>query len=137
MGLSGRAQCSGAGPVTHAEGNLVLIADNDAELRGHLCDVLAGMGLSAESLPLDSNLAQKRDIPILTLYRTCRHLVETEAMSDADRRACRSVLRQYWTGSWNGARLVTDVLSIPFPGLVSKAFDVKFRLFGAPGNFHR
>ncbi|HMB77448.1 MAG TPA: glycosyltransferase family 2 protein [Kiloniellaceae bacterium] len=85
----------------------------------------------------DSNLEHKRDIPILTLYRACRDLVESEALSDADRTACRRVLRQFWTGSWNGARLVTDVLSVPFPGLVSKAFDLKFRLFGAPGNFHR
>lgn len=119
-------------------GRLLQIEPAQVQMREHPQRYTRAAATSRKKLAWhDSNLAHKRDIPILTLYRTCRDLVETEALSDADRKACRAVLRQYWIGSWNGARLITDVLSIPFPGLVSKAFDVKFRLFGAPGNFHR
>jgi glycosyltransferase involved in cell wall biosynthesis len=85
----------------------------------------------------DSKLAGKRDIPVLTLYRAYRTLVSQEDLTDAERRACRKVLRQFWIKGWNSGRLVADVLSIPFPNMVNTAFNLKYRLFGAPGNFHR
>jgi glycosyltransferase involved in cell wall biosynthesis len=83
----------------------------------------------------DAQAASHVDIPVLTLYRTCRNLVENEALSEQDRRECRRVLRRFWVGSWNGPRLVADLVSVPFPGAVSMAWKIKYKLFGAPGNF--
>ena len=85
----------------------------------------------------DAKLEGKRDIPVLTLYRAYVALVDSEDLTDPERKACRKILRQFWLRGWNGGRLIADVLSIPFPSMVSKAFDIKYRLFGAPGNFHR
>ena len=85
----------------------------------------------------DSRLAGKRDIPVLTLFRAYKTLVNEEALSDSERKACRKVLRHFWIRGWNSGRLVADILSIPFPGIVNTAFNIKYRLFGAPGNFHR
>lgn len=83
----------------------------------------------------DTQARSHVDIPVLTLYRTARQLVETENLSDPDRRECRAVLRRFFIGSWNGPRLAVDLLSVPFPGLVSAAWKIKYKLFGAPGNF--
>ena len=83
----------------------------------------------------DTQARSHVDIPVLTLYRTARQLVDTENLSDPDRRECRAVLRRFFIGSWNGPRLAVDLLSVPFPGLVSTAWKIKYKLFGAPGNF--
>jgi len=83
----------------------------------------------------DTQAASHVDVPVLTLYRTCRDLVESENLSEQDRRECRAVLRRFWVGSWNGPRLVADLVSVPFPGAVSAAWKLKYKLFGAPGNF--
>jgi glycosyltransferase involved in cell wall biosynthesis len=85
----------------------------------------------------DTSLTKKRDIPVLNLYRTYRNLVETESLSEAERRACFRVLRRFWFSGWNGGRLTADILSIPFPQAIDIAFNIKHLLFGAPGNFHR
>jgi glycosyltransferase involved in cell wall biosynthesis len=83
----------------------------------------------------DSSREGRADLPTWTLYRTYRQLVATEDLSASDRAECRRVLRRFWYGSWNGARLLADLLAIPFPRAIDLAFRVKFRLFGAPGNF--
>jgi glycosyltransferase involved in cell wall biosynthesis len=83
----------------------------------------------------DSQAKSHVDIPVLTLYRTCRALVASENLSPADRKQCRAVLRRFWIGSWNGPRLAADLISVPFPGAVSAAWKIKYKLFGAPGNF--
>jgi hypothetical protein len=44
-------------------------------------------------------------------------------------------VRRFWIGSWNGPRLIADLVSVPFPGAVSMAWKIKYKLFGAPGNF--
>lgn len=85
----------------------------------------------------DSTQSGKRDIPVLTLFRMYEKLVESESLSDADRKACRNILKKFWFRGWNAGRLAADVLSIPFPSMVSTAFNVKYQLFGGPGNFHR
>jgi glycosyltransferase involved in cell wall biosynthesis len=85
----------------------------------------------------DSKMAGKKDVPILTLYRTYKGLIAGEELTDKQRHDCRKVLRQFWIKGWNSGRLVADVLSIPFPNMVNTAFNIKYRLFGAPGNFHR
>lgn len=85
----------------------------------------------------DSTQSGGKDIPVMTLYRTYKELVETEALSDADRKSCRGVLNQFWLRGWNAGRLAADILSVPFPSVVSKAFNIKYRLFGGPGNFHQ
>jgi glycosyltransferase involved in cell wall biosynthesis len=74
-------------------------------------------------------------LPTWTLYRTYRRLVATEDLNPRDRVECQQVLRRFWYGSWNSARLAADILSIPFPQAIDAAFKMKYRLFGAPGNF--
>lgn len=83
--------------------------------------------------------AKGRGLPTLILYNEYRKLVRSEALSDAERRACERVLRAWWFRNWNTARLVVDVLAVPFPGVVGVAEQLKSRLFGAaPGHFaHR
>jgi glycosyltransferase involved in cell wall biosynthesis len=83
----------------------------------------------------DTQAKSHVDIPVLTLYRTSRELVATENLTEQDRKECRAVLRRFFVGSWNGPRLAVDLLSVPFPGLVSTAWKIKYKLFGAPGNF--
>jgi glycosyltransferase involved in cell wall biosynthesis len=83
----------------------------------------------------DTQAASHVDVPVLTLYRTCRDLVENENLSAKDRSECRGVLRRFWIASWNGPRLIADLVSVPFPGAVSMAWKIKYKLFGAPGNF--
>lgn len=85
----------------------------------------------------DSSKVEKIDVPILTLYRVYRELVATEALSDAARRDCRAVLRRFWLKHLNLARLAADLASVPFPTAMSWAFNLRYRLFGAPGNFLR
>jgi glycosyltransferase involved in cell wall biosynthesis len=83
----------------------------------------------------DSSREGRADLPTWTLYRTYRQLVATEDLSASDRAECRRVLGRFWYGSWNSARLLADLLAIPFPRAIDLAFRAKFRLFGAPGNF--
>lgn len=85
----------------------------------------------------DTSLTEKRDIPVLNLYRTYRNLVETESLSETEKQACFRVLRRFWFSGWNGGRLAADLLSIPFPQVINIAFNIKHKLFGSPGNFHR
>ena len=77
------------------------------------------------------------DVPAITLFSTYRELVETEAMNDEDRAACRAVLRRFWLNGLNLGRLGADLLSIPFPSATSWAFKLRYKLLGAPGNFIR
>lgn len=85
----------------------------------------------------DASQAGKRDVPVHTLFNEYRRQVATAPLSEADRRACRRVLWWFWFRNWSAARLAADLLSIPFPRAVSVAWRIKFRLFGAPGNFVR
>jgi glycosyltransferase involved in cell wall biosynthesis len=85
----------------------------------------------------DTSKGGKIDIPVLTLYRTYQDLVESESLSDDDRCACRVVIRRFWLNGLNLGRLAADLLSIPFPSAVDWAFKVRYRIFGAPGNFLR
>ncbi len=85
----------------------------------------------------DSSRFGQRDLPVRTLFQEYRRMVATAPLSEADRRACRRVLRWFWFRNWSAGRLATDLLSIPFPRAVSIAWWIKFRLFGAPGNFVR
>ena len=85
----------------------------------------------------DSTQAGKKDIPVLTLYQVYRELVRSEQLNDADRRACKWILQRYWFNWLNAGRLAADLVSVPFPRMVSAAWWIKFRLFGAPGNFVR
>jgi glycosyltransferase involved in cell wall biosynthesis len=83
----------------------------------------------------DTSKSNQVDFPVLTLYRTCRELVEKENLSATDRSQCRWVMRRFWFNWLNFGRLAADFLSVPFPSAVDWAFRVRYRLFGAPGNF--
>ena len=85
----------------------------------------------------DTSRIGHRDVPVHTLFHEYRRMVEAASLSEADRRACRRILRWFWFRNWSAGRLATDLLSIPFPRLVSIAWWIKFRLFGAPGTFLR
>jgi len=85
----------------------------------------------------DSSLSGRRDIPVLKLFRTYRTLVDQENVTDEERKICRQALRKFWLFSWNGPRLIADLLSIPFPRAVSLAVSAKLRVFGGEGNFLR
>ncbi len=76
--------------------------------------------------------------PSLELYRTYRRLVAREALSEADRHACRRVLRRWWLVNWNALRVAADLLDLVVPGTAGLAESLKIRLFGpAPGHFLR
>ena len=79
----------------------------------------------------------ERELSILKIYRVCRQLIETESLSDAERRACRWVLRRFWLQGWTGGRLIAELLSIPFPRASSifRALAIKLKLSGAPRDF--
>ena len=83
----------------------------------------------------DTSLKGKKDIPVLTLYRIYKDLVEQEDLTKDERRACRHALRKFWMFSWNGARLIADLISVPFPRAVNLAVAAKLRVFGGDGNF--
>jgi glycosyltransferase involved in cell wall biosynthesis len=85
----------------------------------------------------DTRKAGAIEVPAITLYRAYRHLVETEALSDRDRAECRAVLRRFWLNGLNLGRLAADLLSVPFPTAATWAFKLRYKLFGAPGNFLR
>lgn len=78
-----------------------------------------------------------REVAILRLYRVYRNLVNTESLSDAERRACRRVLKRFWLQGWTGVRLVAELISVPFPRVASMARDlaIKLNLSGAPKDF--
>jgi len=83
----------------------------------------------------DTSKTNRVDFPVLTLYRTCRDMVETERLDPADQAQCRWVMRRFWFNWLNAGRLAADLLSVPFPSAVDFAFRARYRLFGAPGNF--
>lgn len=85
----------------------------------------------------DVDRTGKVEVPVITLFRTYRKLVETEAMTDEDRAECRAVLRRFWLQGFNLGRLGADLLSVPFPPAATWAFNLRYKLFGAPGNFLR
>jgi glycosyltransferase involved in cell wall biosynthesis len=87
----------------------------------------------------DTTRSGEHEVSILRLYRVYRQLVETESLSEAERRACRRVLRRFWLQGWSGVRLAAELLSIPFPRAASicREFAIKLKLSGAPGNFLR
>jgi glycosyltransferase involved in cell wall biosynthesis len=85
----------------------------------------------------DSSRAGQHGVPVRALFCEYRRMIQTVPLSEHDRRACRGVLRWFWFCNWSAGRLATDLLSIPFPRTVSIAWWIKFKLFGAPGNFVR
>lgn len=119
-------------------GRLLQLDEPLNELREHPVRYTRQTKTSAMKLTWhDTAKAGQRDVPVLRLFRTYQRLVESEDLSEADRRACRAVLRRYWLSWLNLGRLASDLVSVPFPGAVSLAWQLKFRLFGAPGNFLR
>ena len=87
----------------------------------------------------DPERGLKTELSIITLYRVYRQLVETENLTDADRRACRRVLKRFWLQGWTAARLIAELVSVPFPRAASICRDVaiKLRFPGAPKDFLR
>lgn len=83
----------------------------------------------------DANRAGTFEVPALILFRAYRKLVETEVMSDEDRAECRAVMRRFWLNGLNLGRLGADLLEVPFPSAATWAFKLRYKLFGAPGNF--
>lgn len=83
----------------------------------------------------DTSLDGKRDIPVLKLFRTYKALVDQEVLSNEERRTCQRALRKFWLCSWNGPRLLADLVSVPFPRVVNLAVAAKLRVFGGEGNF--
>lgn len=78
----------------------------------------------------------RRPLPSLELWRTYRRLVESEALSDSERRACRTVLARWWLVNWNTFRVAADLVDRVAPGFVGFAERIRTRLFGpAPGHF--
>jgi hypothetical protein len=86
----------------------------------------------------DSSAKRTALMPTLYLYGQYLRLVQTEALSPAERCRCFAVLGRWWFSNWNAVRVGTDVLSIAVPGTVGYAERVKNRMFGpAPGHFVR
>ncbi|MFZ1426167.1 MAG: hypothetical protein WAS21_05305, partial [Geminicoccaceae bacterium] len=86
----------------------------------------------------DSSAKRTALMPTLYLYGQYLRLVQTEALSLAERCRCFAVLGRWWFSNWNAVRVGTDVLSIAVPGTVGYAERVKNRMFGpAPGHFVR
>lgn len=87
----------------------------------------------------DPSRSRRNELSILTLYRTYRELVNTESMTEMERKECRKVLRRFWVQGWTGARLLAELISIPFPGAASFFRDIaiKLNLSGAPKDFIR
>jgi glycosyltransferase involved in cell wall biosynthesis len=83
----------------------------------------------------DTSRKGRVDVPAWTLYRAYRALVEAEPLDERERAACRRVLRRFWLAWRNSARLAVELVSIPFPNAAHAAFEIKARLFGAPGDF--
>lgn len=131
---------SGADKVFQAQmalrGRLVQLPEPLVEMREHGARYTRATASARTKLAWhDTKLSGKIDIPVLTLYRTYKYLVENENLDEIERRSCRRVLTRFWVGSWNGARLAADLLAVPFPRAVSVAWRVKHKLFGSPGNF--
>jgi glycosyltransferase involved in cell wall biosynthesis len=119
-------------------GRMLQLESIDVQMREHPGRYTRATRTSTNKLAWhNASLAGQRDIPVLTLYRTYRQLVKTEDLTAEQRGSCLRVLRLFWFHGWNSGRLLADVLSVPFPSMVGRAFDIKYRLFGAPGNFHR
>ena len=118
-------------------GRMVLLPEPLLDMREHGARYTRATASARTKLAWhDTSQTGKVDVPILTLYRSYKQMVETESLLDEkERQACRRVLRRFWTGSWNGGRLVADLLSVPFPRAVTMAWRVKHKLFGSPGNF--
>lgn len=76
-----------------------------------------------------------KEVPSWKLYQVYLQFVESESLSDHDRWASRKVLKRFWFTNWNFVRLIADIISIPIPRAFDFAVIVKYRLFGAPGNF--
>jgi glycosyltransferase involved in cell wall biosynthesis len=81
----------------------------------------------------DTSREGRIDVPVWTLYRAYRMLVETEPLDERERAACRRILGRFWLSGWHSARLAVELASIPFPNAAHAAFEIKARLFGAPG----
>jgi glycosyltransferase involved in cell wall biosynthesis len=79
----------------------------------------------------------ERELSILRIFRVYRQLIETESLSQADRQACRRVLRRFWIQGWSLGRLIAELLSIPFPRASSifRAIAIKLKMSGAPRDF--
>lgn len=117
-------------------GRMVLIDEPLVEMREHESRYTrATKNARAKLAWHDPSKRGQIDVPVWTLYSHYRAMVEEADLPETERRACRRVLRRFWLASWNGGRLIADLLSVPFPGAVSWAWRVKYRLFGAPGNF--
>jgi glycosyltransferase involved in cell wall biosynthesis len=88
---------------------------------------------------MDPIRAGERELSILKIYRVYRRLIETEALSEAERQTCRRVLRRLWIRGWYWGRLIAELLSIPFPRASSifRALAIKLKMSGAPRDFDR
>jgi hypothetical protein len=117
-------------------GRLLQLDERLAQIREHPDRYTRLMGSArAKQVWHDTNSSRRSSLPTWILYRRYRRLVATENLSSRDRAECRRVLWRFWYGSWNSARLAADIISIPFPKTIDFAFKIKYRLFGAPGNF--
>ena len=79
----------------------------------------------------------KHELSILRLYRCYRDLVQNESLSELERDACRKVLRRFWLQGWTSARLMAELLSVPFPRAASivRTIAIKLGVGGAPKDF--
>jgi glycosyltransferase involved in cell wall biosynthesis len=85
----------------------------------------------------DPSAERRSELSILRLYRCYQDLVRQESLAEPDRKACRQVLRRFWFQGWPVARLVGELLSVPFPYAASTFRKVAIRLgmSGAPRDF--
>jgi glycosyltransferase involved in cell wall biosynthesis len=83
--------------------------------------------------------AGETEVSILKLYRVYRGLIETERLSEPQRRACRLVLRQFWLQPWTVGRLIAELLSALFPRAPNmfRMLAIRLKLTGAPEDFIR
>jgi glycosyltransferase involved in cell wall biosynthesis len=77
----------------------------------------------------DSSRAGQKVIGTWEMYRDYRRMVRDQVTDPRERRACRRHLLKWWFVNWNTARVAVDVVSLFFPGFLSKAEAFKQRVF--------
>jgi hypothetical protein len=78
----------------------------------------------------DATRRTSRQVPILQLYATYASIVQTEAMTPAERRRCHLALARWWLVNWNSARVAVDLAAMAFPGIIGLAERCKNRIAG-------
>jgi glycosyltransferase involved in cell wall biosynthesis len=78
----------------------------------------------------DATRRPSRQVPILQLYATYRHIVRDADLSPDERRRCNLALARWWLANWNSLRVAVDLLATAVPGIVGMAEGLKVKLAG-------